>query len=31
MYAEVLCTIVMALGMPNSDVACKYMDVVVEA
>jgi len=30
-YAEILCSIVMALNMPNSDFACKHMDTVVEA
>ena len=31
MLAELLCVVVMNMGMPNADVACDYMEEVVEA
>jgi soluble lytic murein transglycosylase-like protein len=30
-YVEVLCSIVISLGMPNSDVACKHMETIIDA
>ena len=30
-YAELLCTVVMALSMPNHETACKHMDTVIAA
>ena len=31
MIAEVLCAAMISLGLPNTDVACKHMDTLVEA